>query len=65
MSQNTFDQRNDLVPRLAAADETRAAEHARELLDTELAPEVLATIVGGVTGDDNQIVGDDSSLYWG
>ena len=47
MSHNKFDQFNDLVTRLAAADGTVAEEHSHEILDTELAREVLETIVGG------------------
>jgi hypothetical protein len=51
MSQNKFDQFNDLVTWLATADGTLAAEHSHELLDTELAREVLEAIVGGMIGD--------------
>ena len=47
MSHNQFDQFNALVTRLVAADGTVAAERAHELLDTALAHEVLAAIVGG------------------
>ena len=47
MSHNTFDQFNALVTRLTTADGTVAAEHAPELLDTVLAPEVLEALVGG------------------
>lgn len=47
MSQDTFDQFNDLVTRLAAADGTLAAEHSPELLNTALAREMLEAIVGG------------------
>jgi hypothetical protein len=47
MSHNTFDQCNDLVTRLTAADGTLAAECSPERLDPELAHEVLAAIVGG------------------
>jgi hypothetical protein len=48
MSHNKFDQFNDLVTRLAAADGTVTAERSQELLDTALTREVLAAIVGGV-----------------
>jgi hypothetical protein len=48
MSHNTFDQFNDLVTRLAAADGTVAAERSHEILDTELAREVLEAIVAGL-----------------
>jgi hypothetical protein len=47
MSHNTFDQFNALVTRLAAADGIVAAERSHEILDTELAREVLEAIVGG------------------
>ena len=53
MSHNKFDQFNDLVTRLAAADGTVAEEHSHEILDTELAREVLETIVGGVREEDH------------
>jgi hypothetical protein len=48
MSHNTFDQFNDLVTRLAAADGTLAEEHAHEILDTALAREELEAIVAGM-----------------
>ena len=48
MSHNKFDQFNDLVTRLAAADGTVAEENSYEILDTELAREVLEAIVGGM-----------------
>ena len=48
MSHNTFDQFNDLVTRLAAADGTLAEERSHELLDTELAREELEAIVAGL-----------------
>ena len=47
MSHNQFDQCNDLVTWLAAADGTIAAEHAHDIPDTALSHEVLAAIVGG------------------
>lgn len=47
MSQNTFDQCNDLITRIATADGTVAAERSYEMLDTELAREMLEAIVGG------------------
>jgi hypothetical protein len=47
MSHNKFDQFNDLVTRLAAADGTLADERSHAILDTELAREVLEAIVGG------------------
>lgn len=47
MSQNTFDQFNDLVTRLAAADGTIAEERSHEVLATELACEILESVVGG------------------
>ncbi|HEY7495662.1 MAG TPA: hypothetical protein VIH59_31730 [Candidatus Tectomicrobia bacterium] len=55
MTRNTFDQFNDLMARLMAADGTVAEELAHELLDSELAREVLAAIVGGrnLASEDN------------
>jgi hypothetical protein len=47
VSHTLFDQRNDLAPRLAAADGTIADEHAQAIPDTQLSREVLTTIVGG------------------
>ena len=47
MSHNQFDQCNDLVTWLAAADGTIAAEHAHAIPATALSREVLAAIVGG------------------
>ncbi|HEY7496099.1 MAG TPA: hypothetical protein VIH59_33975 [Candidatus Tectomicrobia bacterium] len=47
MSHNKVDQFKALVTRLAAADGTIAEGHAREILDAELAREVLEAIVGG------------------
>lgn len=47
MSHNPCDQYNDLVPQRPAAEGTVPTEHAHEILDTALAPEVLAGIVGG------------------
>ena len=47
MSQNKFDQFNNLVTLLAAADGTVAEERAHDIPDTELSHEVLAAIVGG------------------
>jgi hypothetical protein len=47
MSQNKFDPFNNLVTRLVAADGSVAEERAHEILDIELAREVLEAIVGG------------------
>jgi hypothetical protein len=47
MLHNTCDQCNALVTQFATADGTVREERAHELLDTELAREVLAAIVGG------------------
>ena len=47
MLHNTCDQCNDFVTQFATADGTVREERAHELLDTELAREVLAAIVGG------------------
>jgi hypothetical protein len=49
MSHNTFDQFNDLMARLTAADGTVAEEHSHELPDIQLTTEVLDTIVGGLS----------------
>jgi hypothetical protein len=47
MSHNTFNQFNALVTRLAAADGTLAEARSHEILETELAREVLEAIVAG------------------
>jgi hypothetical protein len=44
---NVYDQLNDLVTRLAAADGTVAAERAPDIPATDLSHEGLAAIVGG------------------
>jgi hypothetical protein len=54
MTHTKFDQFNDLVTRLAAADGTVAAEHSHEILDTELASEVLEAIVAGMYSYDSR-----------
>jgi hypothetical protein len=53
MAHNKFDQFNDLVTRLTGADGTVAEEGSHEILDTELAREVLEAIVGGQQGGEN------------
>ena len=51
MSHNTSSQFSDLVTRLTSADGTLAEAHSHEILDTELAREVLEAIVGGRPAD--------------
>jgi len=58
MLHNTFDQFNDFVTRIAAAAGTVAAEHAHAMLDTALAREVLAAIVGGQVREEEPAIFD-------